>query len=59
MARLQDYYRSKVVPQLKEDLGLDNAMQVPRVSKITLNMGVGAALVLSILSLVTRPVTVR
>jgi len=44
MARLQDYYRSKVVPQLKEDLGLDNVMQVPRVSKITLNMGVGAAL---------------
>jgi large subunit ribosomal protein L5 len=44
MARLQDYYRSKVIPQLKEDLGLDNVMQVPRVSKITLNMGVGAAL---------------
>ena len=44
MARLQDYYRSKVVPQLKEDLGLDNVMQVPRVSKITLNMGVGEAL---------------
>ena len=44
MARLQDFYRSKVVPQLKEDLGLDNVMQVPRVSKITLNMGVGAAL---------------
>ena len=44
MARLQDYYRSKVVPQLKEDLGLDNVMQVPRVSKITLNMGVGKAL---------------
>ena len=44
MARLQDFYRSKVIPQLKEDLGLDNVMQVPRVSKITLNMGVGAAL---------------
>ena len=44
MARLQDYYRSKVVPQLKEDLGLDNVMQVPRVSKVTLNMGVGEAL---------------
>ena len=44
MARLQDYYRSKVIPQLKEDLGLDNVMQVPRVTKITLNMGVGAAL---------------
>ena len=45
MARLQDHYRSEVVPQLKEDLGLDNVMQVPRVSKITLNMGVGEALV--------------
>ena len=44
MARLKDFYRSKVIPQLKEDLGLDNVMQVPRVSKITLNMGVGAAL---------------
>ena len=45
MARLQDHYRSEVVPQLKEDLCLDNVMQVPRVSKITLNMGVGEALV--------------
>ena len=44
MARLRDYYRSKVVPKLKEDLGLKNVMQVPRVSKITLNMGVGEAL---------------
>ena len=45
MARLQDHYRSEVVPQLKEDLGLDKVLQVPRVSKITLNMGVGEALV--------------
>ncbi len=45
MARLQDYYRSEVAPQLKKILGLNNVMQVPRVSKITLNMGVGEALV--------------
>ena len=44
MARLQDYYRSEVAPQLKKTLGLNNVMQVPRVSKITLNMGVGEAL---------------
>lgn len=44
MARLQDYYRSEVAPQLKKILGLNNVMQVPRVSKITLNMGVGEAL---------------
>jgi large subunit ribosomal protein L5 len=45
MVRLQDYYRSEVAPQLKKILGLNNVMQVPRVSKITLNMGVGEALV--------------
>ena len=44
MARLQDYYRSEVAPQLKKILGMSNVMEVPRVSKITLNMGVGEAL---------------
>ncbi|HTT02491.1 MAG TPA: 50S ribosomal protein L5 [Steroidobacteraceae bacterium] len=43
MARLQEYYRDKIVPQLRKDLGLENAMQVPRISKITVNMGVGEA----------------
>jgi len=43
MARLQEYYRDKIVPQLRKDLGLDNPMQVPRISKITVNMGVGEA----------------
>ena len=43
MARLQEYYRDTVVAQLKEKLGLDNVMAVPRISKITLNMGVGEA----------------
>jgi large subunit ribosomal protein L5 len=43
MSRLQTYYRETVVPRLMERFGYSNAMQVPRVSKITLNMGVGEA----------------
>lgn len=43
MARLQQFYRDKVVPQLKQNLGLTNPMQVPRITKITINMGVGEA----------------
>ena len=42
-ARLHSYYRDTVVAQLKERLGLENDMEVPRLSKITLNMGVGEA----------------
>jgi len=43
MARLQQIYREKIVPELKQSLGLKNAMQVPRIVKITVNMGVGEA----------------
>ena len=43
MARLQQFYRDKVVPQLRENLGIKNAMQVPKIVKITINMGVGEA----------------
>ena len=43
MARLQQYYREKVVPQLRSDLKIENVMQVPRIAKITINMGVGEA----------------
>src|SRR6201996_9471138 len=43
MARLQDYYRETVVPRLKSDLGIQNAMQIPKITKITVNMGVGEA----------------
>jgi large subunit ribosomal protein L5 len=43
MATLKDKYRSEIAPQLKEELGLQNVMQVPRITKITLNMGVGEA----------------
>ena len=43
MTRLQAYYRETVVPRLKSDLNIQNAMQVPRITKITVNMGVGEA----------------
>jgi large subunit ribosomal protein L5 len=43
MSRLQDYYRETVVPKLRKDLALANPMQVPRITKITVNMGVGEA----------------
>src|SRR5437773_11755158 len=41
MARLQDYYRKDVVPDLMKKFGYRTSMQVPRIKKITLNMGVG------------------
>jgi large subunit ribosomal protein L5 len=41
MARLQQHYKEKVVPELVQKFGYKSAMEVPRVSKITLNMGVG------------------
>lgn len=43
MARLQELYQTTVVPRLRERFGYKSAMQVPRISKITLNMGVGEA----------------
>ena len=43
MARLQQYYRDEVVPRLTEQFGYANIMAVPRINKITLNMGVGEA----------------
>jgi len=43
MARLHDYYRDTVVGQLTEKFGYDNVMQVPRLEKITINMGLGEA----------------
>jgi len=43
MATLQDRYRDEIAPKLKEELGLANVMEVPRITKITLNMGVGEA----------------
>lgn len=43
MARLQDYYKDTVVKQLMSELKLDNVMEVPKITKITVNMGVGEA----------------
>ena len=43
MARLQEFYDKTVVPQLQKQLGFANALAVPRITKITLNMGVGEA----------------
>jgi large subunit ribosomal protein L5 len=43
MARLQDHYRDVVVKQLTERFGYKNPMQVPRLEKIVINMGVGEA----------------
>ena len=41
MARLKEVYKKELVPKLKQELGLANVMEVPRITKITLNMGVG------------------
>ena len=43
MARLQKTYREKIVPELQKTLELKNVMQVPKITKITVNMGVGEA----------------
>ncbi|PHS68144.1 MAG: 50S ribosomal protein L5 [Methylophaga sp.] len=44
MNRLKDFYRDTVVKQLTEQFGYKSVMEVPRITKITLNMGVGEAL---------------
>lgn len=43
MARLQSIYKEKIVPQLMGQFGYKSIMEVPRITKITLNMGVGEA----------------
>ncbi|MCM5682141.1 50S ribosomal protein L5 [Schlegelella sp. S2-27] len=43
MARLQEFYREKVVPNLVQKFGYKSVMEVPRITKITLNMGVSEA----------------
>jgi large subunit ribosomal protein L5 len=43
MARLQKVYREKIVPELQKSLGVKNIMEVPKITKITVNMGVGEA----------------
>lgn len=43
MARFFDYYKASVVPELTKQFGYKSVMEVPRITKITLNMGVGEA----------------
>lgn len=43
MIRLQEYYRNTVVKKLMEQFGYTSVMEVPKILKITLNMGVGEA----------------
>lgn len=43
MARLQQFYRETVTPRLREQFNYQNVMEIPRISKVTLNMGVGEA----------------
>ncbi|MEN9659158.1 50S ribosomal protein L5 [Iodobacter fluviatilis] len=44
MARLQEFYKDQVIPKLVEQFGYKSIMQVPRIDKITINMGVGEAI---------------
>ncbi|MBT3505514.1 MAG: 50S ribosomal protein L5 [Piscirickettsiaceae bacterium] len=44
MSRLKDFYRDEVIKQLMEQFGYKSVMEVPKVTKVTLNMGVGEAL---------------
>ncbi|HRF88084.1 MAG: 50S ribosomal protein L5 [Pseudomonadales bacterium] len=44
MARLQQVYKSEILPKLKDELGVKSVMEVPKITKITVNMGVGEAL---------------
>ena len=43
MARLREYYKEKIMDQLKSEFGYSNVMSIPKVEKITLNMGLGEA----------------
>ena len=44
MARLQEQYKNEIIPKLQKELGVSNSMSVPRIEKITINMGLGKAL---------------
>ena len=44
MSRLQEQYKNEILPKLKEELGVSNSMSVPKIEKITINMGLGSAL---------------
>ena len=44
MSRLKEQYKNEIIPKLKEELGVGNVMSVPKIEKITINMGLGSAL---------------
>jgi len=44
VSRLQEQYKNEIIPKLKEELGVGNVMSVPKIEKITINMGLGSAL---------------
>jgi|TARA_B110000977_G_scaffold106538_1_gene138837 large subunit ribosomal protein L5 len=44
VSRLQEQYKNEILPKLKEELGVTNTMSVPKIEKITINMGLGSAL---------------
>ena len=44
MARLQEQYKNEIIPKLQKELGVSNTMSVPKIEKITINMGLGKAL---------------
>lgn len=44
MARLKEIYQKEIKPKLKQELGVASVMEIPRITKITINMGVGEAL---------------
>lgn len=43
MARLKELYRKELMPKLQAELGIKNVMEIPRITKVTVNMGVGEA----------------
>jgi len=44
VSRLQEQYKKEILPALQKELGMTNPMQVPKIEKITINMGLGSAL---------------
>ncbi|MDC0198313.1 50S ribosomal protein L5 [Candidatus Thioglobus sp.] len=44
MARLQEQYKNEIIPKLQKELGVSNSMSVPKIEKITINVGLGKAL---------------
>ena len=54
MARLQERYRAEILPNLMKEFGYENANEVPKLIKISVNMGIGSRLVLSLMIALSR-----